>query len=165
MNYELNYKQILHSGFLCYHCLDFIQRFLSQWTKFISVINTSHSTRQRSYVVCPKDLLLPQAVASDLLLYTDDICIVLQHKDVIEIEKQLLIDFSSLCDWFFDNKLRVHVGKVKAKSSLFRKHKLRNAKTLNTVYNDTEIKQYAKVKLFRCILDESFSVESITLSV
>ena len=53
---------------------------------------------------------LAQAVVSDSLLYADDTSIVLQHKSEIEIEKQLIRDFSSLCDWFLDNKLSAHFG-------------------------------------------------------
>ena len=76
----------------------------------------------------------PQAVVSDSLLYADDTCIVFQHKNVTEIEKQLLRDFSSLCDWFVDNKLGVYFGQDKTKSISFgAKHKLRNAKALNVV--------------------------------
>ena len=45
------------------------------------------------------------AVATDSLLYADDTCIVFQYKNVTGIEKQPLRDFSSLCDWFVDNKL------------------------------------------------------------
>ena len=41
---------------------------------------------------------LPQVVLSDLLLYTDATYIVFQHKNIIEIEKQLLTNFSSFCD-------------------------------------------------------------------
>ena len=41
---------------------------------------------------------LAQAVVSNSLLYADDTCTVFQHEDVTEIEKQLLRDFSSLCD-------------------------------------------------------------------
>ena len=62
---------------------------------------------------------LPQAVISDSLLYADDTCIVFQHENVSEIEKELLKDFSSLCDWFIDNKLSVHFGQDKTKSILF----------------------------------------------
>ena len=77
---------------------------------------------------------MPQAVASDSLLYADDTCLVFQHKTVTEIEKQPLIDFSSLCDWFVNNQLSVHFSHDKTKSILFgTKHKLRNAKALNTV--------------------------------
>ena len=68
---------------------------------------------------------LPQAIVSDSLLYTDDTCIVSQHKSEIEIEKQLIRDFSSVCDWFVDNKLSMHFGQGKTKSMLFgTKHKL-----------------------------------------
>ena len=42
-----------------------------------------------------------------------------------------------MCDWFVDNKLSMHFGQDKTKSILFgTKHKLRNAKPLNIVYND-----------------------------
>ena len=109
---------------------------------------------------------MPQAVASGSLLYADDTCIVFQHQNVTEIEKQLLRNFSSLCDWFVDNKLSAHFGQDKAKSILFgTKHKLRNAKALNMVYDGTEIKQYEKVKYLGCILDQSLSGESMALNV
>ena len=69
---------------------------------------------------------LPQGVSSNLLLYyADDTCIVFQHKSKIEIEKQLIRYFSSMCDWFVDNKLSIHFGQDKTKSILFdTKHKL-----------------------------------------
>ena len=88
---------------------------------------------------------LPQGVVSDSLLYVDDTCIVLQNKNVIKIEKQLLRNFSSLCDWFFDDKLSIHLSQDKTKSILFgTKHKLRNAKALNIVYNITESRNVQK---------------------
>ena len=109
---------------------------------------------------------MPKAVVSDSLLYADDTCIVFQHENVTEIEKQLLKDFSSLCDWFVDNKLSVYFGQDKTKSILFgTKHKLRNAKALNIVYNGTEIKQYEKVKYLGCILDQNLSGELMALNV
>ena len=77
---------------------------------------------------------LLQAVFSDSLVYADDTCIVFQHKSEIEIEKQLIRDFSSVCDWFVDYKLSIHFGQNKTKSILFdTKHKLRNGKSLNIV--------------------------------
>ena len=77
---------------------------------------------------------LPQAVISNSLLYSDDTCIVFQHKSEIEIEKNLFRDFSSLCNWFVDNKLCIHFRQDKTKSILFgTKYKLRNAKSLNMV--------------------------------
>ena len=53
---------------------------------------------------------MPQAVASDSLLYADDACIVFQYKSEIEIEKQLIRDFSNVCDWFVDKKSSMHFG-------------------------------------------------------
>ena len=109
---------------------------------------------------------MPQAVVNDSLLYADHTCIVFQHKSVIEIEKQLIRDFSSFCDWFVNNKLSIEFGQNKTKSILFgTKHKLRNAKSLNIVYNSVEIKQHANIKYVGCILDESLSGESMALNV
>ena len=72
----------------------------------------------------------------------------------------------NLCDWFVDKKLSIHFGQDKVKSILFAtKRKLRNAKSLNIVYNDIEIKQHAKVKHLGCILDESLSGESMALNI
>ena len=42
-----------------------------------------------------------------------------QHKDINETEKQLTKDFSSICDWFVDDKLSTHFGERKTKSILF----------------------------------------------
>ena len=79
---------------------------------------------------------LPEAVVSDLLLYADDILVQFFNSE-IEIEKQQIRDFSSLCDQFVDNKLSIHF--------LDR--------------NGIEIIQDAKVKYLGCILDESLSGE------
>ena len=139
--------------------------------KFKINISTSYSSPSNLICGVPKGSILrpllfllyinglPQAVDSDT-------CIVFQHKNVTEIEKHLLKDFSSLCDCFVDNKLSVHFGQDKTKSILFgTTHKLRNAKALNIVYNGTEIKQYEKVKYLGCILDQSLSGESVALNV
>ena len=50
---------------------------------------------------------MPQAVNSDLLLYVDDTCLIYTGKDINTIEEQLNTDFSSLCDWFVDNKVNL----------------------------------------------------------
>ena len=87
-------------------------------------------------------------------------------KSETEIEKQLIRDFSSVYDLFVDNKLSIYLGQDKTNSILFgTKHKFRNAKSLNIVYNDIEIKQHAKVKYLGCILDQSLSGESMALNV
>ena len=121
--------------------------------KFKININTSYSSPMKIICGIPKGSILgpllfllyinvlPEAIASDSLLYADDSCIVFQHKNVTEIEKQLLRHFPSLCDWFVDNKLSAHFDQEKTKSTLLcTKHKIRNAKALNIVYKGTEIK-------------------------
>ena len=62
---------------------------------------------------------MSQAVKWDLFLYTDDLCLVSQHKGINKIENQLNEDFCDICDWFLDNKLRIHFGEDKKKSILF----------------------------------------------
>ena len=75
---------------------------------------------------------MPQAVESTLLLYADDSCILYQHKEVDEIEKQLNKDFENICDLFVDNKLSIHFGENKAKSILFAtKRRSKNIRQLN----------------------------------
>ena len=97
---------------------------------------------------------MPQAFHSDLFLYAEDSGLTFQHKDVHKIEHQLNKDFSSLCEWFVDNKLSIHLGKEKTKRILFGlKLKLKNAGKPNKMYNGTEIKQSYKVTYFRCLLD------------
>ena len=48
---------------------------------------------------------MPQAVNSELLLYADDTCLIYMGKNIQKIEEQLNSDFTSLCEWFIDNKL------------------------------------------------------------
>ena len=82
------------------------------------------------------------------------------------MKKQLNKDFTSLCDWFVENKLSIHFGDDKTKSILsINKHKLKNTEKLDITYNDIEIKQHSKVKYLGCILDETLSGDSMALGV
>ena len=65
---------------------------------------------------------MPQAAKSTLLLYSNDSCILYQHKEVDEIEKHVNKDFENICDWFVDNKLSTHFGEDKTKSIIFLKN-------------------------------------------
>ena len=56
-----------------------------------------------------------KAVKYHLLIYADDTCLVSQHKDVNETEKQLNEDFESICDWFANNKMSIRSGNDKTK--------------------------------------------------
>ena len=90
---------------------------------------------------------MSQAVNYQLFLSVDDSCLVCQHKDVNEIEKQLNVDFPNICDWFMDNKLSIHFREDKMKSLLLAcKFKKKNIKKFNIKYGDIQIKQYSKVK-------------------
>ena len=109
---------------------------------------------------------MSQAVKCNLFLYADDTCLVCQHKDINEIEKQLNKDFESICDWFADNKLSIHFGDGKIKSILFAtKFKTKKVRKLNIKYGDIQIKQHSKVKYLGCMLDETMSGETMALSV
>ena len=55
----------------------------------------------------------------------------LSKQRYFEIEKQLYVDFSNICNWFVDNKLSIHFGGDKTKSILFAsKLKNKNIKKL-----------------------------------
>ena len=109
---------------------------------------------------------MPQAVNSELLLYTDDTCFFFVGKDSKIIGDQLNKDFNSLCEWFIDNKLSIHFGEEKTKSILFgTKQLLHKGKSLNIRYGDTEIKQHTKVTYLGCILDNDLSGESMVTKV
>ena len=108
---------------------------------------------------------LKQAVDCDLFLYADDSCLVYQHKDVKEIERNLNKNFSNVCDWFVDNKLSIHFGEGKTKCILFgTKHRLK-VNSLEIKYGEIHIKQHHTVTYLGCLLDETLSGESMALKV
>ena len=69
---------------------------------------------------------MPQAVDCDLFLYTDDTCLLFQHKDLERIKEELTKNFSNICDWFVDNKLSIQFGEDKTKSILFSTKNIKN---------------------------------------
>ena len=109
---------------------------------------------------------MPQAVNSELLLYADDTCLIYMGKDIQKIEEQLNSDFTSLCEWFIDNKLSVHFGEEKTKSILFgTKRQLKDQRDLNLKYGDIEIEQHSKVTYLGCTLDNILSGEHMAAKV
>ena len=109
---------------------------------------------------------MPQAVNSELLLYADDTCLIYMRKDIQKIEEQPNSDFTSLCEWFIDNKLSVHFGEEKTKSILFgTKRQLKDQSDLNLKYGDIEIKQHSRVTYLGYILDNILSGEHMAAKV
>ena len=105
---------------------------------------------------------MPQAAKFILFLHADVTCLVCQHKDINEIEKQLNKDFESICDWYVNNKLSIHFGDDKTKSILFAiKFKIKKVRKLNIKYVDIQIKQHSKSKYLGCMLDETMSGETM----
>ena len=109
--------------------------------------------------------LCEQAVRSTLLLYADASCILYQHKEVNETDKQLNKDFENICDRFVDNKLSIHFGEGKTKSILFESKRRSNVPQLNINYNHINIKQHSQVTYLGCVLDETMSGEPMALKV
>ena len=78
---------------------------------------------------------LPQALnETGSYLYADDTCIFYQDKDVEKIERVLNKEFSSLCEWFIDNKLSIYFGDDKTKTFLF--SRMKSPPKLNISYGD-----------------------------
>ena len=95
---------------------------------------------------------MPQAVDCKLFLYAVDSCLVYQHRDAKAIETKLNKNFSSVCDWFVDNKLSIHFGQDKTKCILFgTKKRLKKDNYLNIRYSTVHIKKYHTVSYLGCV--------------
>ena len=109
---------------------------------------------------------MSQAVDSEFLLYADDTCLVFQHRNIKTIEEHLNRDFSTLVDWFVDNRLSVHFGEDKTKSILFSpKHRSKSIGQIDISYKDVNIKQYSNVTYLGCVLDQCLTGESMAMQV
>ena len=64
-------------------------------------------------------------------------------------------EFSSLCEWFIDNKLLVHFGDDKTKTNFSR---MKNPPKLNISYGDYSLKQHSTVDYLACYLDCNLTV-------
>ena len=105
-----------------------------------------------------------QATNCDLLLYADDSCLTVTHKDIKVIEDTLNNNLSSLCDWLVDNKLSIHLGKTE--SILFgTRHLLSKTNKLNIKYRNNIIKQNNSVKYLGITLDCMLNGKSMVESV
>ena len=165
-------------------CLGFAGKTIAWYTSYLTdrsfIVNVGKESSSPGKLSCgvPQGSILgpllfllyvndmPQAVNSELLLYADDTCLIYTGKDIQKIEEQLNSDFTSLCEWFIDNKLSVHFGEEKTKSILFgTKRQLKDQKDLNLKYGDIEVKQHSRVTYLGCILDNILSGEHMAAKV
>ena len=131
--------QILYAIAFSKHLVNWFRSYLINRTFFVNLGNAFSQPVCVSSGVPQGSILDPQlfaiyvndtsqAAKCNLLLYADDTCLVCQHNDIKEIEKQLNKDFESTCNWFVDSKLSIHFGDDKTKSILFpTKFKIKNA--------------------------------------
>ena len=108
---------------------------------------------------------MPQTVKSNLFLYANDSCLIYQHRDIEEIEKQLNKDFENVCYWFVDNNISIHFVEDETKSNLFAsKSKIKIVRKLNEgKHKYIKIKQHSEVTYLACVLDETLSGEPMAL--
>ena len=103
---------------------------------------------------------LPQALnETGSYLYADDTCIFYQDKDVEKIERVLNKEFSSLCEWFIDNKLSIHFGDDKTKTIFF--SWMKSPPKLNISYGDYSLKQHSTVEYVESYLDSNLNGDSM----
>ena len=72
-------------------------------------------------------------------------------------------EFSSLSEWFIDNKLSVHFGEDKTKSILYTRSK--TPAKLDISFQDHHIKQYNCVEHLGCFLDYNLNGETMAQKV
>ena len=149
-------------------CIGFSEKVISWFESYLSgrtfKVNIDKKFSDPGNLTCS----VPQgSLLGPLLFFAGHTYLTFQHENKKEIEDQLNLNFSRLCDWFIDNKLSIHLGEDKTKSILFgTKLNIKRAEPLNIVYgSNVKIKQYTKVTYLGCILDESLSGESMALHV
>ena len=139
-----------------------IEKQLSDFGKASCGVHQVSVLRPLLFLIYVNDM--PQAVKSNLFLYADDSCLMYQHRDVEETQKQQNKDFENVCDWFVYNKLRIYFGEDKTKSILFAsKRKIKSARKRNVKYKKIKTKQHLQVTYLGCVSDENLSGETMTL--
>ena len=75
------------------------------------------------------------------------------------MENVLTREFSSLCQWFIDNKLSIYFGEDKTKSILFAK--IWGLREIDISFAGHSIKQHKTVEYLGCQLDSKLSGEAM----
>ena len=100
-----------------------IQSYLTECSPFVEIEGERSFERDIIYGVPQGSILGPllfvlyirdisQGVSCEILLYADDSCLTVIHKNLKYIEYTLNTNLSSLCELPTDNKLSIHLGKT-----------------------------------------------------
>ena len=107
---------------------------------------------------------LPQSLSdAGSYLYAHDSCILYQDEDVKKIENVLNQEFSSLYQWFKDNKLSINFVGDKTKSIPF--SNTRGLREINISLAGHSIKQHKTVEYLSCQRDSKLSGETMAFKV
>lgn len=107
---------------------------------------------------------LKMACSSHLLLYADDATIIVTDEKKEIIESELSREIAEVSNWFFQNKLILHLGKTEA--ILFGSAaKLRKCSKLEVRVGDLTITAKQEVKYLGCTLDDKLTGDSMAVQV
>ena len=90
---------------------------------------------------------MPEAVDSEILLYTNDSCLFFQRNDIKAREEHLNRDFSNLIHLFVDNKLSVHFDEDKTKSIFFSSKQIKEIGQIEISYKSVKINSFLDLSL------------------
>ena len=104
------------------------------------------------------------AVSNKLLLYADDLAILVADKCLSNIETILQNELEIVSEWLVDNKLSLHLGKTE--SVLFgSKPRLKSQSVLNITCKATVIEARNTVKYLGVVLEQCLSCANMATSV
>ena len=85
---------------------------------------------------------------------------------ISQIGSLLNRDFSTLADWFVDNRLSMYIlVRTKQNPFYFLQSRSKSIGQTDISYKDVKIKQYSKGTYLGCVLDECLTGESMAMQI